>query len=901
MPRPFAYNPQTSPGDIIPGTIQYQDLAIGVDEQDYSAQPGGVVWWMGPDESNYIIAGPVPAGNHPTPVGPIGTVRFVKTMNNSPEAFLMSVWQLSETHFPTVVQGYQWLVDNGFWTTFEPDRINIYASGDFTILANPLRSVGVRLNSAGVLDTTFNIRDGFEKMLPSYYTGFDTLDNFEGVGISSIVELDNGSLLYFGNEVMGYNGIHYGCVVCLNKSGGIDFSFSGGFTAGETSGLAQVNYAKKLSDGKILAVGRFGTYGGDFIFGIAKFNQDGSRDLTWNDPEIQGEIYSFVELDNGKIVVVGAIRQLSGDKKGVIQLNANGTVDTDFGLGITALFVFIGGDPRVVVPVAGGKLIIAGTFTSVHSISNSAGIIRLNSNGTVDTSWNTNGGFTGGFFARQPFAGIDGGDGVILIAENELAFSAFNSQTINSPVVKINYADKSLDDTFSNNISTALSGFGFGPRFITPTLDGTKFLIGGMTSLPLTRLNLDGTKDVTFNSGTGFDKKLVYAQEISDTKIYTCTVEPARYNTQAINKFGLVDGKGARNLGFDANGFVGGYAKEQVRAADGDIIAVGTFTQYNGQTRNGIAKFEIDGTITNYANHSGATVGGNTPSSISDAALQSNGQLVIVGPFEQFNFNTRLGMARVTSSGTIDFGFYSYSAGTNVNNRFSTGSTFSQVASHPTCIKIKSNDKILVGGAFTNWNNQIDQFKFIMQFNADGSRDTGWTYPSFLSGAVLDIETQSDGKVIAVGAFQSYGISTVNRIIRYGTNGVRDTAFNSGGAGFNNNASKIFVLSDDSMFVSGAFTTYNGVSANRIVKLTANGAIDTSFVYGTGFNGVVEDIVLTSEDELIMAGAFTTYNGVAVDNRMIRLSLTGEIIEDFEVQSATNGTVYSILYRDPFE
>jgi hypothetical protein len=63
--RPFAYNT----GDPISGTNQIGDLAIGVDPQDYSTNPGGVRWWNGPNEElGYVIAYPQPNGLHPTPV-----------------------------------------------------------------------------------------------------------------------------------------------------------------------------------------------------------------------------------------------------------------------------------------------------------------------------------------------------------------------------------------------------------------------------------------------------------------------------------------------------------------------------------------------------------------------------------------------------------------------------------------------------------------------------------------------------------------------------------------------------------------------------------------------------------------------------------------------------------------
>lgn len=65
--RPFAYNPQVPTPNLIPGTLQIGDLAIGIDALDYSSSPGGVSWWMGPDEdAGYVITAPVAGSTQPT-------------------------------------------------------------------------------------------------------------------------------------------------------------------------------------------------------------------------------------------------------------------------------------------------------------------------------------------------------------------------------------------------------------------------------------------------------------------------------------------------------------------------------------------------------------------------------------------------------------------------------------------------------------------------------------------------------------------------------------------------------------------------------------------------------------------------------------------------------------------
>ena len=62
---PIAYNP----GGPISGTTQIGDLAIGYTEQDYSSRPGGVTWWMGPDQDlGYVIGIPVSGNTQPTNV-----------------------------------------------------------------------------------------------------------------------------------------------------------------------------------------------------------------------------------------------------------------------------------------------------------------------------------------------------------------------------------------------------------------------------------------------------------------------------------------------------------------------------------------------------------------------------------------------------------------------------------------------------------------------------------------------------------------------------------------------------------------------------------------------------------------------------------------------------------------
>lgn len=115
--RPFAYNPTSS---IITGTTNIGTLCIGVSDLNYSANPGGLTWWMGPDEDNsYVIAKDVPSGNFPTPLGNIGNVQFWRTSTISDSGFIALAQILTSQIFSDSTAAKTYLNSNGYWTSFE--------------------------------------------------------------------------------------------------------------------------------------------------------------------------------------------------------------------------------------------------------------------------------------------------------------------------------------------------------------------------------------------------------------------------------------------------------------------------------------------------------------------------------------------------------------------------------------------------------------------------------------------------------------------------------------------------------------------------------------------------------------------------------------------------------------
>ena len=117
---PFAYNP----GAPISGTTQYEDLAVGNTDIDYSNNYGGVQWWASPEEvSGYIVGNARPSGQ-PVPSGTTGTaqVGFWRSKGRTDQAFLDLANYIGgkngQPPFTTTSQAETWLESNGYYTSF---------------------------------------------------------------------------------------------------------------------------------------------------------------------------------------------------------------------------------------------------------------------------------------------------------------------------------------------------------------------------------------------------------------------------------------------------------------------------------------------------------------------------------------------------------------------------------------------------------------------------------------------------------------------------------------------------------------------------------------------------------------------------------------------------------------
>jgi uncharacterized delta-60 repeat protein len=272
--------------------------------------------------------------------------------------------------------------------------------------------------------------------------------------------------------------------------------------------------------------------------------------------------------------------------------------------------------------------------------------------------------------------------------------------------------------------------------------------------------------------------------------------------------------------------------------ANNKIYVGGGFTSYNGVVANRIIRLNPDGTIDTDFN-----IGSGFSSSVLTIEIDSNGKIYLGGFFTSYNGVGANRIIRLNPDGSIDTDF---DYGTGFPGTVNT-------------IKIDANGKVYVGGFFTSYNGV--GANRIIRLNPDGSIDTDFDYGTGFPSIVNDIKIDSNGKVYVGGSFTSYNGVGADRIIRLNPDGTIDTDFNIG-SGFNNGVNTIKIDSNDKIYVGGFYTSYNGVGANRIIRLNSNGTVDTPFDYGTGFNQTVNTIEIDSNGKVYVGGGFISYNGL---------------------------------------
>jgi len=258
-------------------------------------------------------------------------------------------------------------------------------------------------------------------------------------------------------------------------------------------------------DGRILIGGAFTNVSGTNRSGIARLNSDGSIDRFFNPGAgVDNPVFAIALQPDDKILIGGAFATVDGWMRfGVARLNTNGTVDATFDPGSGA-----NGNVYALALQADGKILIGGEFTLVDGVPRSR-LARLLPNGRLDTS-----------FAPTVIGSVRAilvqPDGRIVVGGS---FTNVNGVTRNYLARLL--PDGSLDSSFLAGMAGADSAV-----FALAQQPDGKLLVAGdfthfneVTRNRLTRLNPDGSNDPTINFGEGADAFIAAVVVQPDRKI----------------------------------------------------------------------------------------------------------------------------------------------------------------------------------------------------------------------------------------------------------------------------------------------------------------------------------------------------------------------------------------------
>jgi len=372
---------------------------------------------------------------------------------------------------------------------------------------------------------------------------------------------------------------------------------------------------------------------------------------------------------DGKIVLGGTIPLGQGQIGALLRLNTNGTLDSSFGSGgiVTSNFgITDNADVTAVAIQPNGQIVAAavGDFLAEGSVG------RFNSDGIVDTSFGDNGFAISGSL----FRGAGTSDFLALQADGKILVTG------NSLIARYTSSGQ-LDPTFGS------SGSG----------------IAALTSPFVTAIALQSDGKILVTTGVGAPSTLTGAQGLP----VPLAGSISRYNT---------------NGSLDTNFGVSGQAACVASAAaiavqsNGKIVVAGTITSAllttvsggitvaNNQAGFGLVRYNSNGSVDTTFNPGGGLgsgggvitgFGSSFPAGSAFAlAIQSNGEIVVAGQAgigtNDFFTSSSFALARYTTTGQLD---------TNFGTNGTVLTTLSQAPfSFVNAIVLQSDGKIVAAG-----------------------------------------------------------------------------------------------------------------------------------------------------------------------------------------------------------
>lgn len=672
--------------------------------------------------------------------------------------------------------------------------------------------------TAGTLDVSFS-DNGKQK------TAFGAKDEIRATALAA-----NGNIVsvgYSGNDI---------AVTMHTQGGSLVTSFSGDgkqITTLPNSNEAQANGVAIQADGKIVVVGSFrSTLDNHFKdFFILRYLSDGNLDASFSgdgivqfDSHINDYYYAVAIQPDGKIVAVGT----QNSQFVVRRYLSSGALDATFGNAGTVFGVFQG-EAKSLALQPDGKIVVVGTSLEFMA-DRDFGVLRLNINGTLDTTFDTDGKVLTDVGTNTE----DNGTGVALQDDGKIIVAGYTWNGSNYDIALVRYnPNGSLDTGFSGN-GKLRTGIGSGDDVANAAevqADG-KIVVAGTTrtaAYTYEILHLDGTREII--SVPANDDMVV-----------------VRYSSSG-NLDATFSGDGKNIISFEEGKNDQGNA--MFLQLDGKIVVAGI-------TDNDFALARLHGIygFNTLANRIYTTIG--TSFEIANAiALDADRKIVVAG-YSYDGAKNVFAITRYHPSGHVDSTF-SGDGKQTVSVGLNTATAYAVVIQ-------PADGKILLAGSASNGtNSDFAVIRLLPNGSLDNTFGTGGKVliPIKDSDFCVAMKMQSDGKIVLAGNSHIDGGASFISAVRLNSNGSLDTGFDADGkvaidASAEAKETKSLAIHTDKLFIGGKTVGTGGFFA---LKLNANGSLDTSFdsdgIVTTSFAGLFgagDDIAVQADGKVLLGG-----------------------------------------------
>jgi len=635
-----------------------------------------------------------------------------------------------------------------------------------------------------------------------------------------------------------------------------------GFDPGTGTNNEKVHLIALAPDGRIVIGGDFTQVDGISRNRIARLNADGSLDTTFlPSPGPDNSVIALTVQPDGKVLVGGQFTSMNAvTQSGIARLNTNGTLDTSFNPG-SSMF----NNVSAIALQPNGKIIICYRYLKIDD-SWFWKISRLNSDGSIDTKF-------------TPVESINSSiRSMALQANGKIVIGGAFTQLAganHNRIARLN-TDGTLDTGFD-------PGAGANDDIEAVAIrNDEKILIGGrFTSInwspksKVALLNTDGSVDTNFYLPTDSIDYNVYALAVQpDGNVLIggsfTTVRGYPCNRIArLTEYGFLDS--SFNPGSGATDTIFALALEP----DNKVVIGGYFTSFNGIPNiNHIARLNRDGSR-DIAFKQGAS-GGVFSGEVNSLALQQNGKIVIGGNFNDYGGETRKNVARLLANGTVDDSFVPPSDTNDIVYAVAIA---------------EANNSVFIAGDFTQVGGQVRNK--IARLEQNGNLHLGFDPGDGPNGIVYALLIQPDGKILIGGNFTKVRNTERNKIARLNADGTLDKNFNPG-ACVGVAVLKIALQEDGKILIGGVFSSFSGTPRNSIARLNADGSLDTRFNSVDGLVGnSVTDLAIMQDGKIIIGGEFTSFDG-STRNRVARLNSNGTLDTRFDPGIGPNNVVEAL-------